>query len=199
MGYGVDQGTAAALMYLMAVSSSEGDTYREGDPSSERQLKLDCMDKAKKFWTSMSNDDPAFKEIKKTYKVLKDSDKNMPSRSVRAAIIAKAWNCYIADERFTEKRIKPEIHEDDKTGRNLLDELVTVGGIDLGPQLKGQVDKDAVEASKAEARQKGAEEIAKTGKRGGVSQEDEFEPSEDDLDELENELDEEDEDEDEDE
>ncbi len=137
----VSPGYAAAAMYLMGSSTSDGDKYRDGPqsggPPSERQLKWDSWEKAEEFWTMVAGRSPTFKGLFAALQQFVDPDTglNRITKLEKEAIYVKAWRAFAAGKPVTEKACRLALEEDyveGESGVRELKERPTWGGADLG-------------------------------------------------------------------
>lgn len=142
-------GISAGLLYLMGLSKTDGDTYRNLKPDkdgvvlcSEKGADLSMWDKACEFWVMLAatdKDDDFCKNLRKVRRPVDDpNDKtsgyifNEGTTQERSAAICKAWKVFLSDEKPTPGLFKLAYTTSEKTGLPILDEDPEVGGIDLG-------------------------------------------------------------------
>lgn len=148
-------GAAAALMYLMATSGSDGDLYRHeergGDGPGEKNLDFGYWDQARDFWSELarrSSDLKAISDVKRPregdtgntgwsgYVFVKGRDGG--SLYERAGVLVKAWSFFRENKkpRPAELKLKYDIdHNDDESVASVaLDDFPSCGGIDRAGQ-----------------------------------------------------------------
>lgn len=123
-------GTAAGLMYLMGTSASTADEYRASSNPDENLLSFDLWDKAEEFWALIGSDSPTMAPLKKSIGALIEGEGG-GSNAERIAVIVKAWNCFVNNDKIQEKDLKLKYVTDDD-GFKTLAECPTTGGIDVG-------------------------------------------------------------------
>lgn len=123
-------GTASGLLYLMGSSSeaSNVDEYREATVPSEQSLSWDLWHKACDFWTELARKSNTMVAVRKALGQLQ----NGGTTSERLAILAKAWDCFVQDQKITEGLLKLSYTTDPSDGSSTLDECPAFGGVDLG-------------------------------------------------------------------
>jgi len=159
-------GNAAALMYLMAASATDGEKYRGAEQLTEKHIDFTHFDAASEFWTRLNSNAPELGAIKRVIKS-KENPESLATATFRErmGIIIKAWNIYITKPKsgleeekkwltkhITEKEIDLEyIQEGDQT--KLMDNPC-IGGIDLPPteQLPDDPTPEEIEAAEMEIR-----------------------------------------------
>jgi len=130
-------GLAAALMYLMATSESDGSGYRDVSSvadRSEKKLKFTLMDKAKDFWSQVAGGD--LDAVRKAMNTTANSPDVKLNNATASAIVVKAWKLWIADEKITPAKLSPVTT--DKKGNTVIDEP-NVGGIDTAGMTKREI------------------------------------------------------------
>lgn len=94
-------GACAALCYLMACSTSDGDVYRNGFPPTEKDLDWKHWKKAREFWALIGGH-KSFETVRKALGQLIDSTPDAEDGNVglggrmpeKLAIIQKAWDVF---------------------------------------------------------------------------------------------------------
>lgn len=98
----LNAGQCAALCYLIACSGpkTDGDTYRNESPPSEKNLDWSYLDRAMDFWTYLGSS-PDFAPVRKALNLLvessTDSEENLGLGgrvNEKLAILAKAWDVF---------------------------------------------------------------------------------------------------------
>jgi hypothetical protein len=171
-------GHAAALLYLMGCSGSDGEVYRNqpaaGDRS-EKKLDWATLDKAKAFWKAISEDDKPVKAVRlaprpnvgdpvDSFRGLVFATGGGGTVTERLSVLVAAWNLYDAGRKFEPDDLRLRYHQDvgddgNVTSFELLTEgLPVVEGIDEGVPVRtaaaGEPEKDPNEeevADEAEA------------------------------------------------
>lgn len=147
-------GYASALLYLMAVSKSDIDEYRNADTPGETVLNFDFWDKARSFWSGLSRGaSEEFKKIQEGFtKLANTSTTTGGTVNERASILCAAWDAYSKDQ-----KIKPislvltDHYTTDDLGIRHLNTVFSVGGIDIGnPVPKTEEKGDKGKSSKDE-------------------------------------------------
>ncbi len=122
-------GYATGLMYLMAVSETEGSTYWNGNPPSEELLSFDRWEQAVEFWIEFGTLNS--QRIGNTHQVLdamlaEETDGVRYDESI--AVIVNAWNAYVMDESDNvDVSLEYTIDEE---GVKRLAPIASIGGID---------------------------------------------------------------------
>ena len=127
-------GYCAGVLYLMATSGSDLDTYRLNDPHpNEKLLDWANWDKATDFWVMFSKGSPILRAVRQAFALLRDptTGADIGSRAERLAILAKAWQVYKEGQVVEDGDIKLKYGPKTEDGRPLI-EWPTFGGIDLG-------------------------------------------------------------------
>ncbi len=139
-------GYAAAFMYLMGTSKTDGDTYRTSDHPSESDLDFKNWNKAEEFWTLFAGASDEVKEARYAIAALVNSEtgKGGATPKERTAIICKAWTAFLAKGKIKESDVQLKFHTDDEGIRKLV-EFPDVGGIDLGEQVEVNDEDEEVE------------------------------------------------------
>lgn len=156
-------GTAAALLYLMAVSDSDPDKYAKKGYK-ESALDFTHWEKACEFWTLICGNSPVMKGVREALSALYNEDgEGNPSNNEKVAIFVKAWNEFKHDGPMTLKRLALRYSEPDEDGAKHLLEFPKLGGIDVGDKKAEDEDDPVTEAQNEEERkaQERREEIAR--------------------------------------
>jgi len=162
----VGQGSAAGLLFLMGQSDSDGDTYRNADNPSQKQLNWKNWDKACKFFVDLAAgyDIGAKSPLTKALReVCRPSDENSGefeghifaegegkgSPAEKAVVFAKMWHNYLTDDKITAHRVTPEYllqKNDDGTIASItLADSATFGGADMGDNEAERVAEETTE------------------------------------------------------
>jgi mRNA-degrading endonuclease YafQ of YafQ-DinJ toxin-antitoxin module len=153
-------GYASGLCYLMAASDSDGEKYRGMETPSEKAIKFTHRDKALAFWTDFVSGDERdlarFNPLRHAIGSLADAETGKTGTlGEKIAIFHKAWNLYLADEKFTQGNLKLEYHQREDGTLKLLDKP-DFGGIDAVSIDTEEEDEEAtpeeVEANKEEVK-----------------------------------------------
>lgn len=165
-GLKLSPGMCAAICYMQGCSTSDGDSYRAGDPPVEKGLKWDNWTKAQEFWTELAKAGSEGKGQSKLHAavatalgMLVDPDDGTQGRlSEKLVILAKAWELFAAGKKFNESDL--EIGYVERDGKTILDPDQTLGfgGIDLGPGKPKAAEEPEVTEPEAKATR---EQIAK--------------------------------------
>lgn len=144
-------GYAAALLYLMGSSSSDADSYYSMEVPSEKKLKWDRWDKAKKFWTELSKASlaPPQGDLKVLVTAQRPGSRTEldglyfsrgeggGSFQERCAVLCKAWKAYLENDKVVKWDLKlkyKKVDKDDPLAGMVLVEKTSMGGIDMGDQ-----------------------------------------------------------------
>lgn len=146
-------GTAAALLYLFACSSTPEEIaqdYHVQRPSDEKNLSFDNLKKAKMFFADLAREAPELQQVRMTRRPVRGdtsdsfsgimfSEESDASFDEKVGIIVKAWNAYSKDESVEKLELMYEMFtpegEDVSAFRQI--EFPTVqGGIDIGDAPK---------------------------------------------------------------
>lgn len=147
-------GYAAALMYLMATSKSDGRRYRTASPPREgsgkgasRFVDFGNMEKAKEFWTNFATKTNRFGCI---HDAIEHCIKygNDGTKIERFGVIFRAWKAFEAGKQLRSDGVmlKPDEHYSENTigAIQVCTFKPSFGGIDCGPQGKPAPDADPV-------------------------------------------------------
>lgn len=134
----VAPGIAAGMMYLMMVSESNGESYRDVASiadRSEKKLKFTRKDDAEKFWTLFGTS-AELKPIRDAITKLENDPHVEKSPANVLSVIANGWNAVIQKDKLTPGRLIPK--PVDKNGKMLVIP-VSVGGIDTSGMTKRDI------------------------------------------------------------
>lgn len=155
-------GYAAALLYLMAATKTDGSVYRGEHPRSEKSIDLSLWDKACEFWMLLASANPALLEIRHAIARLVDAEDGSGGANLaeRIGTLVKAWPFFAMDEKFTEKDLHLESRPDDDGIRRLVEHPV-LEGLDVGDQDAESADPDAPTADQMDQLAASPEELAR--------------------------------------
>jgi hypothetical protein len=129
----IHPGYAAAMMYLMAASASDGDAYRNADPPTEKHADLSRLEKAREFWVLLGSGSPVVREVRHALSALRGEDgSDRGTTQEKLAIITKGWNAFIEAGEVAEADVALRYEEDSDGVRRLVEGTPEVGGIDFG-------------------------------------------------------------------
>jgi hypothetical protein len=137
-------GYAAGLFYLMAVSRSKRENYKDSLPKSEEHLDFTAWDRTVEFWKELNKGAQGpLKEVAMAFSRLVEGGR----REERLAILCKAWGPWLAGTEVTAASVAVKTTRD-KYGIKRLVETPGVGGIDVPdeprtPVLKPDDEEDA--------------------------------------------------------
>lgn len=125
----ITPGYAAALMYLMATSSSDPLKYHDADIFSEANADLENYDKAADFFVLVSSEASEMKAIREYILSLKID--GLDTRDAKMAVLCKAWTLFIQEATIDIDGLRLDFSSGDSDARKLA-ECPTTGGIDRG-------------------------------------------------------------------
>ncbi len=139
-------GSAAAVLYLMASSASDGDEYWNSDPRQEekpsgaRLVNFSRWDDACEFWVGLNTSAGPRSEmadpIRQAISLLDEKDPDTGKVVKRAGlreklyVLAGAWNYFLSGEEFSAEDLRPKYNYDPKTDKHTLKDVPYFGGID---------------------------------------------------------------------
>jgi len=136
-------GKCAAIMYMMACSESDYNSYHQADPlPNEKVLTFSRWEEAKKFWQEIKDGNGNHDAIREAVSKLIDEDGTRDSE--KFCLLAKAWNT-IVDPSSGGRIIPSDLDMedcyvcDDKGNWSLGPDAPGFGGIDLGPKTREAV------------------------------------------------------------
>jgi hypothetical protein len=132
IGQFVPAGRAAALMYLMGCSGTEGDVYwsLSVEERNERLLKWSYWDRAAQYWEDLAAGN--LPQVPQALAILTGEDGQYELKvDEKIAVVCKSWPYYRDQESFKAEDIVPETRPRSGGGRELA-EVTDVGGIDQG-------------------------------------------------------------------
>lgn len=150
----IGAGYAAALLYLMGASDTDGEAYRAMQYPSEKKINWDRWDIASEFWTLLKEKgDESMAAVRDKFSAMEDPDTlSGGTLAEKIAVLAKAWNAYKDVGEVTSSDVILEYYTD-KDNIDHLDETPDVGGIDLGEPAPVN-DETPSQAAEAEERRK---------------------------------------------
>jgi hypothetical protein len=144
VGRYVNPGVAAAFLYLMGASATDGDAYwgKSLEERSDNAADWSSWDRATQFWSDLAGD--RLPEIAQAIAALSGKDGEYSVGPVeKRAVICKAWNLYKDEGPLEVEDIIPSTEISEVTGKRVVTEDITVGGIDQGqPQPKRRKEED---------------------------------------------------------
>ena len=147
----ISPGYAAALMYMMASSNTDGDVYHHAESSSsksEKTIDFSLWDKAESFWTEITTS-KNFQPVRLAIANLHDEDVGLGGTlTEKLGVLIKAWGVYLSEEAFTKRNVSLKYQMDDEGFRRLV-EFPKLSGIDRGEDRWGD-DSDEVKQEKLE-------------------------------------------------
>jgi hypothetical protein len=132
IGQFVPAGRAAALMFLMASSGTEGDVYwsLSVEERNERLLKWGHWDRAVQYWEDLAAG--RLPQVPQALAILGGEEGQYELKvDEKIAVVCKSWPYYRDEESFKAEDIVPETRPRSGGGRELA-EVTDVGGIDQG-------------------------------------------------------------------
>jgi hypothetical protein len=183
----VGPGSAAALLYLMGVSKSDGEEYHASEEPGEKHLDFGYWDKAKDFWTLLAMPNSELKDVRLSRRPVQGDEvpankwsgyvfgSTVSGLNERIACLVKAWGQFLTGEKVTlgSVRLTYNITENDVAENGVatvysadLMETPKFGGIDLG-DVKKSVRKAKVKTDETPAADTGNGKPAPEG-TGGV-------------------------------
>lgn len=150
----ITPGYAAALMYLMATSSSDPLKYHDADIFSEANANLENYDKAADFFVLISGEAKEMAAIREYTLSLKID--GLDTRDAKMALLCKAWTLFIQEATIDIDGLRLDFSSGDSDVRKLA-ECPTTGGIDRG-NPKDDLGEDEEPTEEEIAEHKAAEE-----------------------------------------
>lgn len=127
-----EPGTASALLYLMACSTSDSEAYRAGDPPSEKDLQFKLWDKACEYWSLLaaSADENQVRNPVRAVRMAmsKAFDNGGLTREERIDIIINGWTRFRDGKKLVEDQLLPPTEVRDNV--KYVTERADIGGID---------------------------------------------------------------------
>jgi len=166
----ISPGLAAGIMYLMGCSTTKDPSrYHElGASADESLLTWDCWSRAQDFWAEFAGGSESVSAVREAIANLAEGG----TTAEKLAIVAKGWNAYWRNEAVSLSDVRLS-YSKDEADISRLDELVTLGGIDLGESRRDPIEvvpsAQEIAQRKAEvdaAREKANAEAAKKPARG---------------------------------
>lgn len=163
----IPAGTAAGLMYLMAFSDSEIEKYEKR--RSEKVLNGDQKSEAERFWVVFCDKaNPLLKVLKEEIGKLSDEDADNSNISAeKIGMMCKAWDLFKDGSQVKADKIKVKREENAHGHMVIVDDMIDVAGIDVGPSSyrRSQENKPDEEVEEAIAKAKQEKEEKITGKK----------------------------------
>lgn len=184
-------GYAAALMYMMASSNSDGPAYWED--REEKALDWAHWVDASNFWSELAN--PKDKSMEVVRKAIADLVNEATGRGgskiQKTAVLCKAWGMYIDGDKLTAKGLELDV-QIRSNGMPALVENPTVGGIDRGEptlaervlKLAKQEDEDGEEEEAPKPKAKRKAQAPVTAPEEGEEDDEDYEQGDEDEDEA---------------
>lgn len=132
-------GTAAGLMYLMAVSDSDPEKYT----GEEKSLSLKLWDKATDFWTNLAKSvkksecEKGFELIREAIAGTADMNGGTPPKEVSIGMLVKAWEIYSTGRPLTEHQLGYEYRKFKDVDSGLELEKLIQNGLKYEPEEPG--------------------------------------------------------------
>jgi hypothetical protein len=132
-------GMCAGLLYLMASDSSDYEKYHNSEVPSEKVLKWDHYEKAKKFWDLLSRcgpnaaDDPTMKNVR--FALATQGGENFRGTKLeKLQVLIKAWIAYRDEGSVTvsDVNIEDDYNYTDEGDKEDLARFAKLDGIDIG-------------------------------------------------------------------
>jgi hypothetical protein len=148
---GLGLGYCAGLLYLMAASQDDGDTYFNATPPNESLLRLGRWEKACEFWEELAALDGKLRSVRYALAGLRDPDNGRGgSLAEQVGVVILAWNLYQDGDLPQEADLVLHYLYDEDGGKHL-DGHPEMAGIDRGPGGKRTKVKVFSEESSEEA------------------------------------------------
>lgn len=125
----ISPGYAAGLLYLMAASASDSESYYGAEQRNEGVLDWSLWDKACEFFTAIACGNLEMQAVRMALD--KGNRGGDLSGGERWAILIKAWSCFAAGKGITEADIGLK-YDANEYGGVVLSECRIIGGIDRG-------------------------------------------------------------------
>jgi hypothetical protein len=154
-------GKCSALLYLMAASRSDGDTYRNADPPSQKHLDWSRWEKACEFWTALvDTDNEGMRPVREALGHLVDPDSGTGAGrwTEKGCVLARAWGHFLDEHTITDEDLALRYSEPDDKGVIHLIDPPGFDGIDLGPKVPKPPKDEAEEERKTRIREEKARE-----------------------------------------
>jgi hypothetical protein len=130
----ISPGYAAAYLYLMGVSATDGEMYhherRQGE-ASENHINFDNWDKACEFWTKLAKGDKSLGAIHRAIAKLSSESEAGGTVAEKTNIVFKAWHRWFDGGKVDANALTLHYETKDDGTVVLLDHMV-IEGIDLG-------------------------------------------------------------------
>lgn len=140
----IGTGYAAASLYLMASSNTDGEEYHMAQHKDEKLMVFDLWEKACEFWTLMAKGSERMMEVRYALGQLGDAELGT-SGSIREklAVLANAWQEFRDGVDPTKDGCALKLGEPNDFGMRDVLEWPLFGGIDRGYQEKKKVKKES--------------------------------------------------------
>jgi hypothetical protein len=105
-------GRAAAMMYLMAATATQPDSYYAADAPSEEQLDLSRWEDARAYWVALSAGDKKVRGVPLAIAALTNPHTGTPAGpDEKLAVVVKGWLRWRDGKRITEENVTPRYEE----------------------------------------------------------------------------------------
>lgn len=135
----ITPGYASAFLYLMGSAKTDNEEYSKAENPEEKMLDWSLYDKASDFWVELAGGVDGMKAVRTVLGNIIDDGDGTATWKERAALLAKAWQCYMDDTPITAKKIKLKFEVDEDESRKLV-ETPLFGGIDIGTSKEVEPD-----------------------------------------------------------
>lgn len=139
----VSLGDAAAMLYLMATSASDGELYRNGDPRTEAGLDFSRWDRACELWRLVVDNHDSVREVRYALnEVAVDPQTNdvCSTKREKLSVFAKAWQRFSIGLPLDRGTCMPDFV---RVGNlRQFESAARFGGIDLGDPKADDVERD---------------------------------------------------------
>lgn len=134
----IEPSRAAALLYMMGMSDTDPERYRQGDPPGEEDADDSAWDKAEDFWVGLCSGADDIEPVRVALANLRNKAAEMgyePTGDEKVSVLCKAWTAFKAGEKLEAKNLKPNyrFYKDPETGQREREYIKDwdFGGIDL--------------------------------------------------------------------
>jgi hypothetical protein len=121
-------GYAAAMLYLMGMSATDEDAYKEG--RSEEVGDDSRFEDAKEYWTLLAATDKKVKGVAAAIDEL--AHDNLTHWELRVAAVCKGFDLFLQGTPITSEKVMPLL-EKNREGVSVLASMPYLGGMDIGP------------------------------------------------------------------
>lgn len=136
------KGYAAALLYLMGCSASDGDAYRNEDPPNEKVLDWSNWTRACEFWVAFATHSAELAELRDYISQLTNDGRPLVEKT---SAIIQAWEAFLSEKRVTKATVRLKYLKDEKGADVLVKPIPELQGIDLG-EPEREEEEDEMEA-----------------------------------------------------